>query len=169
MSDAGGAPGERPYVAVIGSSEAHAELAAAAEAVGLRLAEQGAVLVCGGLGGVMEAACRGALSAGGMTVGVLGDADRRRANPFVEVALATGIGEARNAIVAGAADAVIAVGGEYGTLSEIALAMRAGKPVIGLDTWELARAGRPDERIVRAASPEQAVEMALRLRGSPGR
>lgn len=123
----------------------------------------GAVLVCGGLGGVMEAACRGAKRGGGLTVGLLPDASRERANPFVDVAVATGMGEARNAMVVGGADAVIAVGGEYGTLSEIALALRAGKPVVGLGTWELRRSGRDDEGIVPADSPEEAAEMALKL------
>jgi len=147
----------------VGSSTADAELARAAEQVGEAVALGGAVLVCGGLGGVMEAACRGAKRAGGLTVGLLPDASRERANPFVDVAVATGIGEARNAMVVGAADAVIAVGGEYGTLSEIALGLRAGKPVVGLGTWELRRSGRLDEGIVRADSPEEAAEMALKL------
>ncbi len=111
----------------------------------------------------MEAACRGAKRGGGLTVGLLPGASRERANPFVDIAVATGIGEARNAMVVGGADAVIAVGGEYGTLSEIALALRAGKPVVGLRTWELARGGRADEGIVRADAPEEAVEVALRL------
>ncbi len=131
--------------------------------MGEAVARAGAVLLCGGLGGVMEAACRGAKRRGGLTVGLLPDATRERANPFVDVAIATGVGEARNAIVVGGADAVIAVGGEYGTLSEIALALRAGKPVVGLGTWELARGGRVDEGIVRADTPEEAVEVALRL------
>jgi len=147
----------------VGSSTADAELARAAEQVGEAVALGGAVLVCGGLGGVMEAACRGAKRGGGLTVGLLPDASRERANPFVDVAVATGMGEARNAMVVGGADAVIAVGGEYGTLSEIALALRAGKPVVGLGTWELRRSGRDDEGIVRADSPEEAAEMALKL------
>ncbi len=131
--------------------------------MGEAVARAGAVLLCGGLGGVMEAACRGAKREGGLTVGLLPDANRERANRFVDVAVATGIGEARNAMVVGGADAVIAVGGEYGTLSEIALALRAGKPVVGLGTWELARGGHADGGIVRAGSPEEAVELALRL------
>lgn len=150
----------------MGSSTADAELAAEAERVGEAVAREGAVLLCGGLGGVMEAACRGAKRGGGLTVGLLPDSSRERANPFVDVAIATGIGEARNAMVAGGVDAVIAVGGEYGTLSEIALALRAGKPVVGLGTWELHRSGREDEGIVRADSPEEAVELALRLAGA---
>jgi uncharacterized protein (TIGR00725 family) len=105
--------------------------------VGRLVAQRGAVVVCGGLGGAMEAACRGAKQADGLTVGILPGSDRSAANPFVDVALPTGLGEARNALVVGAADVVIAVGRGYGTLSEIALALRAGKRVIGLDTWEV--------------------------------
>ena len=135
----------------------------AALAVGRELGRRGAVLVCGGLGGVMEAACRGAREAGGTTVGLLPGADRRAANPHVEVALATGLGEARNAIVVRAVDAVIAVDGEFGTLSEIALALRAGTPVVGVATWELAKGGRPVDGIERAGGPVEAVEVALRL------
>ncbi len=118
----------------------------------------GAVLVCGGLGGVMEAACRGARAEGGTTVGVLPSESRRDANRHVELAVATGMGEARNAIVARTADAIIAVGGEFGTLSEIALALKMGKPVVG----------RRAEAITRAARPEEAVALALRLAARPG-
>jgi len=132
-----------------------------AEAVGRMLAERGAVVVCGGLGGTMEAACRGAKDGGGTTLGILPGFDRADANPYVDVAVATGLGEARNALVARAADALIAVGGEWGTLSEIALALRAGKRVVGLGTWELAKAGRPVEGIVAAANAAEAVELAL--------
>lgn len=125
-----------------------------AEEVGRLLARRGAVVVCGGLGGVMEAACRGAFREGGTTVGVLPGLNRGAANPFVSVAVATGLGEARNALVVRAADALIAVGGAYGTLSEIALALKAGKPVIGLGTWEI-------DGVERVEGPEAAVNMAL--------
>ena len=155
------AVGDRPYVAVAGSGDAPAEDVNAAERVGRALAARGAVVVCGGLGGVMEAACRGAKSGGGMTVGVLPTSDRADANPFVDVALPTGLGEARNALVVRAADALIAIGGEWGTLSEIALAIRAGKTVVGIGTWELSRAGEAVEGIVRARDPEEAVALAL--------
>jgi uncharacterized protein (TIGR00725 family) len=94
-------------------------------------------VVCGGLGGVMEAACRGAKQAGGHTVGILPGSDRAAANPFVDTAVPTGLGEARNALVVRAADALIAVGGGYGTLSEIAFALKAGKRVVGLDSWDI--------------------------------
>jgi uncharacterized protein (TIGR00725 family) len=110
---------------------------AAAESVGRELAQRGVVVVCGGLGGAMEAACRGAKEAGGTTVGLLPGADRGHANPYVDVAVATGLGEARNALIARTADALVAVGGGYGTLSEIALALRAGKRVVGLGSWEI--------------------------------
>ncbi len=151
------------YVAVVGPGEAEARLLSDAEAVGRRLAEAGAVVVCGGLGGVMEAACRGARAAGGVTVGLLPGDDRRAANASVAVAIPTGLGEARNALVARAADAVVAVGGEFGTLSEIALALKLGRPVVGLGTWELARGGEPVPAIVAVASPEEAVRRALDL------
>jgi uncharacterized protein (TIGR00725 family) len=125
------------HVAVVGPGSAGEEQVAAAEEAGRLIAERGALLVCGGLGGVMEAACRGARSAGGTTLGLLPGDDRGDANPFVDIALPTGLGEGRNALVVCAADAVLAIGGGYGTLSEIALALRAGKPVIGLGTWDI--------------------------------
>jgi uncharacterized protein (TIGR00725 family) len=149
------------HIAVIGPGRASEEEWAAAEEVGRRIADAGAVLICGGLGGVMEAACRGAAAAGGTTVGILPGTDRSEANDHVAIAIPTGLGEARNAIVARAADAVVAVGGEFGTLSEIALALKAGIPVIGIHTWELARSGRPVEGVVPAAGPEDAVRRAL--------
>ena len=153
-----------PYVAVVGGGEADEATCALAEDVGRELARRGAVVVCGGLGGVMEAACRGAKAEGGTTVGVLPGDDRGSANPYVEVAVATGMGEARNAIVARTADVLVAVAGEFGTLSEIALALRLGKPVVGLSTWELARAGRPVPAIVPAAGATEAAELALAQR-----
>lgn len=149
------------YVAVVGAGNASAEEAAAAEYVGRRLAEGGAIVVCGGLGGVMEAACRGARSVGGTTVGILPGTRREEANPYVDIAIPTGLGELRNGLVVRAADALIAVGGEFGTLSEIALALKARKPVFALGGWELARAGEPVDAIVRVASPEEAVARAL--------
>src|SRR5919197_6110158 len=142
------------YVAVVGPGEADRDQIAAAEQVGAELARRGVVVVCGGLGGVMESACRGAKEAGGTTVGILPGVDRGAANSFVDVALPTGLGEARNALVVRAADALIAVGGAYGTLSEIALALKAGKPVIGLGTWEI-------DGVRAAGDPEQAVASAL--------
>jgi uncharacterized protein (TIGR00725 family) len=129
--------------------------------VGRLVAARGAVVVCGGLGGAMESACRGAKQAGGLTVGLLPGSDRSEANAYVDVALPTGLGEARNALIVRAADALVAIGGAWGTLSEIALALRAGKPVIGLDTWELGRAGVPVEGVIRAEDAASAVDEAL--------
>jgi uncharacterized protein (TIGR00725 family) len=142
-------------VAVVGPGDASAAEAEAAEAVGRELAGRGAVLVCGGLGGAMEAACRGAKQAGGTTLGILPGLDRTAANAWLDVALATGLGEARNALVVRAADAVIAVAGGYGTLSEIALALKGGKPVAGVDSWEI-------EGVDAAPDARQAVETVLR-------
>lgn len=115
----------RTQIAVIGAGEASPSVIRLAEEVGAALASNGAVVICGGLGGVMEGACRGAKSKGGMTVGVLPGRDPTSANPWVDVVLPTGLGEARNALVVGAARAVIAIDGEYGTLSEIGLALRS--------------------------------------------
>jgi uncharacterized protein (TIGR00725 family) len=150
-------------VAVVGPGEANAEELSTAEEVGRLLGEAGALVVSGGRGGVMEAVCRGARSAGGLTLGILPGRDRRDANPYVEVAVPTGLGEMRNALVVAAADALIAVGGAYGTLSEIALALRGGKPVVGLGTWELTRGGRLDKGIIRAETAREAVDTALDL------
>ena len=151
------------HVAVGGGGEADAEACRLAEEVGRELARRGAVVVTGGLGGVMDAACRGAKAEAGVTIGILPTADRADANPWVDVALPTGLGEGRNLLVVRAADAVVAVAGEFGTLSEIALALQAGTPVVGLATWELSRGGRPVEAVVVAASPVEAVEKAMVL------
>src|SRR3954471_17451301 len=144
----------RAYVAVVGAGASSADEERTAEEVGRRLAEAGAVVVCGGLSGVMEAACRGAKAAGGTTVGILPGSSRAEANEFVDVAVATGLGEARNALVVRAADALVAIGGEHGTLSEIALALKVGKPVVGLETWDL-------KAVEVVETPEQAVRVAL--------
>jgi uncharacterized protein (TIGR00725 family) len=158
------------YVAVVGASVADDDLYATAREVGRLLGEQDAVLLSGGYGGVMEASCRGAKEAGGTTVGILSSSDRNDANEFVDIAIPTGIGEMRNALIVRAADAVIAVGGEYGTLSEVALALRTEVPVVGLGTWELAKAGQPVKAFEVAQSPADAVELAVgaaeRLRGT---
>ena len=151
------------YVSVSGSGDVPPEVSALAEEVGSLLAEAGAVVVCGGLGGVMEAVCRGAKSAGGTTVGILPDTERSDANDFVDITLPTALGESRNALVARAADALIAIGGEFGTLSEIALALKIGTPVVGLGTWELHRLGEIVDAIEPAATPAEAVNLALRL------
>ena len=147
------------YVAVIGGSEAAPDELATAETLGRLIASEGWILVCGGLGGVMEAAARGCVAAGGTTIGILPGDDRRHANPYVSFAIPTGMGEARNALVARSADVVIAVGGEFGTLSEMALALKMGKPVIGIGTWSLGVDDRPDP-ILRADTPEDAIATA---------
>jgi uncharacterized protein (TIGR00725 family) len=126
-----------PYVAVVGPSDASPDELHAAEEIGAGLARAGAVVVTGGLGGVMEAACRGARSSRGRTVGLLPGDDRDAANGWVEIAIATGMGELRNGLVVRAADALVAVGGGHGTLSEVALALKLGRPVVGLGTWEV--------------------------------
>jgi uncharacterized protein (TIGR00725 family) len=152
------------YVAVIGGGTPRPEDEVRAEAVGEALARGGATIVTGGLGGVMAAACRGAKRAAGLTVGILPTEDRTTANRWIDVAIPTGLGEARNALVVRMADALVAIGGEYGTLSEIALALRAGKPVIGLGTWTLVRPdGTADTGIVPATDPEGAASLALGL------
>lgn len=148
-------------IAVIGGSTCSVDEAQIAEAVGRELARRGATLVCGGLGGIMEAACRGAKSAGGLTIGILPGDDRRSANPYVDVPIVTGMGHARNAIVVKTAQAVIAIDGSYGTLSEIALALQNGIRVIGLDTWNLSLHGQPDSSIIPAQSAVDAVEKAI--------
>jgi uncharacterized protein (TIGR00725 family) len=150
-------PEATPYVAVVGAGDASNAELEAAETVGRELARRGVVVVCGGLGGVMAAACRGAASAGGLTVGILPGADRSAANEWVRVAIPTGLGEVRNALVVRAADAVVAVGGAYGTLSEIALALKRGIPVVGLGTWEI-------DGVERVDSPSDAVAAALARR-----
>lgn len=153
-----------PQVAVIGAGAADEQTLADAEAVGRALARRGAVLICGGLGGVMAAACRGAAAEGGTTVGLLPGTRHAEANPHVTICLPTGIGEARNLPVALSGDAVIAVGGALGTLSEIALALKNGRPVIGLGTWTLDPA-RTERAIIPAADPEEAVRLALEAAG----
>ena len=152
----------QPYIAVVGAADATSEELRLAADVGRLLAEAGAVMVCGGLGGVMDEAARACTEAGGTSVGILPGDERLGASKHLTVSIATGLGEARNALVVRSADAVIAVGGEYGTLSEIAFALKMGKPVIGLATWELSREGLPDP-LIRAESPAEAVARALAL------
>lgn len=155
-------------IAVVGpgAAAADADLLWLAEQVGALVARAGATLVCGGLGGVMAAAARGARAAGGTAIGVLPGNDRSEADGDMTVVVATGLGEARNTVIVRTADAVIAVGGGYGTLSEIAFALKLGKPVIGLQTWELHRDGAVDDGIVAAADPEGAVRAAVAAVGA---
>jgi uncharacterized protein (TIGR00725 family) len=155
----------QPYVAVVGPHDATRTELDQAEQVGAGLARAGAVLVCGGLSGVMHAAARGCESAGGISVGILPGDDRDPGSPHLTVAVSTGLGETRNALVVRTSDAVIAISGEFGTLSEVAFALKLGKPVVGLHTWELAKGGRPVDAITRVETPEEAVAGALRLIG----
>ncbi len=151
----------KKIIAVIGGSEPSSEEARLAEEVGCELARQGATLVCGGLGGVMEAACRGASSEGGVTIGILPGDSPETANPYVQIPIATSIGYARNISVVKSAQAVIAVGGSYGTLSEIAHALQGNIPVIGLNTWSMSRNNQPDNSIIQAQNSTEAVNKAL--------
>lgn len=142
-------------VGVIGAGKAQKELIEIAEEVGKLLAASKAVVVCGGLGGVMEAVCKGAVKEGGITVGILPGIKKEDANPYVKIPIATGLGELRNALIVRASDILIAIGGEYGTLSEIALALKTGKKVIGIKTWKI-------PGIIEASDAKDAVSLALK-------
>jgi uncharacterized protein (TIGR00725 family) len=147
------------YVAVVGSGTATGDLYEKARTVGRLVAERGATVVCGGLSGVMEAAARGTTEAGGTAIGILPDEDRRRQNGYLAYSVATGVGQARNLAVVCSGDVVIAVGGEYGTLSEIGLARKVGRPVVVLEGWDL------EGHVTVAPSPLAAVEAAFGLIG----
>jgi len=154
-------PHRRKIIGVIGGSTCPPEIAELSRQVGRALAERKAILICGGLGGVMEAACRGAKEAGGLTIGVLPTDSPADANPYVDIPIVTGMGDARNIIIVRSSDAVIAIDGEYGTLSEIAFCLRFGVPVVGLKTWAI------DPRIQTVANAASAVEKVFQLvRGS---
>jgi uncharacterized protein (TIGR00725 family) len=144
----------RMTIGVIGAGNADHETIRIAEEVGRRIAENGALLVCGGLSGVMEAAAKGAKNGGGTTIGILPGNSTREANAWIDIPVATGLGEARNIIIVRTADALIAVGGEYGTLSEIAFALKSGKPVIGLKSWDI-------PGMIKAEHEADAVDKAL--------
>ena len=141
---------------VIGAGKAEGELLKMAEEVGKLLAKEGVIVITGGLGGVMEAASRGAFLEGGITVGILPTVRKDDANPYIKIPIPTGMGEMRNALVVRASDVLIAIGGEYGTLSEIALALKTGKKVIGLKTWNI-------NGVIEVNSAEEAVRVALNL------
>jgi len=144
-------------IAVAGAAETTRQEYETAYAIGRLIAGSGAVLVCGGLGGVMEAACRGARDHGGATVGIIaGTAD---GNPYLDIVIRTGLGHSRNVLVAQSGDAMIAVGGSYGTLSEIAIALKTGCPVFGLSTWKI-------EGVVPCSSADEAVRLALAAAGA---
>jgi len=144
-------------IGVIGAGSCDEKVSKMAEAVGTRIAKKNATLICGGLGGVMEAASKGCKAAGGQTIGILPRKQKEDANQYIDYIVVTAMGHARNAIIAQSSDALIAVDGEYGTLSEIALSLKMGKPVVTLGSkWDL-------EGTWVAASPEDAVEIAMRL------
>ena len=145
-----------PYIAVVGAGEASPADLTYAEEVGAGLADLGAVVVTGGLGGVMEAACRGARSRRGHTLGILPGDDREEANGWVEIAVATGMGELRNGLVVRASDALVAIGGGHGTLSEVALALKLGRPVVGLGTWAV-------HGVEDVSTPMEAIDRIARL------
>ncbi len=147
---------KKQIIGVIGAGKDDAALTKIAEEVGRLIAAHEAILVCGGLGGVMEAAARGAKAAGGTTIGILPQATKEMANQYIDVPVATGFGEGRNVVIIRTADALIAIGGEYGTLSELAFALKMGKPVVGINTWDI-------KGIIKADTPEAAVNSAFRL------
>jgi uncharacterized protein (TIGR00725 family) len=151
----------RLQISVIGAGEGDEEILRDAEEVGRGIAEAGAVLVCGGLGGVMEAASKGASEAGGTVLGILPTLSPADANPYVTHAVATGTGHARNLAVVASGEAVIAVGGEWGTLSEIAYARKLGRPVVAIRSWTLRNRAGTDLGIVEAETTEEAVSAAL--------
>ena len=156
---------QKKFIAVIGGGECTPEVAKLAEDVGRELARRGAVVVCGGLGGVMEAACKGAQAEGGLTIGILPGNRRADANPYVQIPIVTGLGEARNVAVIKSAQAVIAIDGSYGTLSEIGVALKLDIPVIGLMTWGLTLNNQADTMIIPVATAEDAAELAVTLAG----
>jgi uncharacterized protein (TIGR00725 family) len=153
---------EPGYVSVIGASRASAELAAKAEELGELLAVRGVIVVCGGRDGVMEAVARGVRRGGGVSIGILPEDDRRRAAPDLTFTVCSAMGHARNLSVVASGDAVIALGGAWGTLSEIGLARSLGRPVVLLDTWQIALPDTGElDGVRRASTPAEAVELAL--------
>ncbi|PZS31905.1 MAG: TIGR00725 family protein [Pseudonocardiales bacterium] len=152
------------YVAVVGPADASEADIAAAYATGAALAARGAVVICGGMGGVMSAVAAGVRSAGGLCVGLLPGDSREGASPDLTVALPTGLGEVRNALVVRAADALVAIGGSWGTMSEIALAVRSGRPAVAVGGWQVVDAsGSPVDGVIFAGDPGEAVEAVLAL------
>ncbi len=151
------------YISVIGASKCGKDIYKLAYDVGREIAKRKAILICGGLGGVMDASAKGAKEAGGMTVGILPGNNRIGTSKYLNVSFPTGMGEARNVLVVKAADVVIAIGGEYGTLSEIAHALKMNKPVIGLKTWDIGKDEFGVSRIIKVDDPISAVEKAYKL------
>ena len=147
----------KKLISIVGGREASRELLLEAQKLGRLIARSGYGIVCGGMGGIMEAAARGCKEEGGLTVGILMHDDPKFANPFIDVAIPTGLGIARNLLVVRAGEVVIAIDGRYGTLSEIALALQLGKPVIGLQTWDIS------ENIIKVPSAEVAIKEMLKI------
>ncbi len=147
----------KTIIGVIGAANASEEEKRTSEEVGILIAEKECFLLCGGMGGVMEAACRGAKSAGGITIGILPSPESSSANSFIDIPIVTGMGEARNVIVAKSSHCIIAIGGSFGTLSEISFALKSEIPVIGLDTWDVS------EEIIKCETPKEAVRIAFEL------
>ena len=147
----------KPIIAVVGGSTVSTEVYQTAREVGQTIAEAGALLITGGLGGVMEAASQGAKEKGGMVIGILPGFSRQDANPYVDIPIVTGLGDGRNMLIVQTAQALIALPGEYGTLSEIALGLKIGRPVVSLGSWEIS----PD--ILKAQTPNEAVEKAMKM------
>ena len=147
----------KKIIGLIGGGVCTPDIEEAAERVGRGIAERGGILICGGLGGVMEAGCKGAKKAGGMTIGILPGMNQKDANKYVDIPIPTGVGYARNIIIVNTSDSVIAVNGKFGTLSEIAFCLQFGVPVIGLFSWEI------DPSIIIASTPEQAVDIAFSI------
>lgn len=147
----------KTIIGIIGISQASDEEYSAAQEVGAGIAKRGGIIVCGGLGGVMEAACRGAKSENGLTVGIIPGFNRQEANPYIDIPIVTGMSHARNIIVVRTSNAIIAIGGSYGTLSEIALALKLGIPIIGIKTWDVS------PEIKKVSTPKEAVDMAFDL------
>lgn len=148
--------GEWMLIGVIGASSCNAQIAELAEAVGREIGRRGAVLVCGGLGGVMEFASKGAKEAGGLTIGILPGTSREEANCYIDIPIVTGLGHARNVVIAHSSDGIIAISGEHGTLSEIAIGLKLKKTVIGLNTWDI-------EGVIRVKTAAEAVEKAMKI------
>lgn len=151
----------KPVIAVIGGSAPDEDALRRAEEVGFLIARADAVLVCGGLTGVMEAACRGAKRGGGLTIGILPTGSKADANPYVDVPIVTALSTARNVIVVRTGEAIVAVDGSFGTLSEIAHALDQGKKVFSLHSWPLDAVGVPGDRLVVVETPREAVDRAL--------
>jgi uncharacterized protein (TIGR00725 family) len=160
-------PKQLPIIGVIGGSEVSEDVYKLAEEVGREIARRKVALVCGGMQGVMEAACKGAIEEKGLTIGILPGDNREQANPYVQIPIVTGVGYARNVAVVKSSHAVIAIDGSYGTLTEIGYALQAGVPVIGLGTWSLSIDDKADDKIIIAKNAKDAVDKAMAAINKP--